>query len=191
MTDIRKQVEKAYADAIEGASSCCGEVHITDMSRGNYAKDVLQGKEDILNQSFGCGDPVKAAQLKEGDKVLDLGSGAGVDLIIAAKAVGQTGHVYGLDMTSQMHKKAQANLQRLSVTNATLLKGFLEDIPLYDNSVNVIISNCVINLSPDKNKVLAETLRVLQPGGKLIVSDVVLNKPVPEALRDNPAFWSG
>ena len=159
MTDIREAVKEAYGAAIERKTVCCGfdtvccgsEDDITDMTKGNYdvaATDATPS--DIVGQSFGCGNPIQAALLKEGERVLDLGSGAGLDLILAAKAVTQTGHVYGLDMTPAMLNRARKNIDRLGLKNVSLLRGYIEDLPLHDGSVDVLISNCVINLSPDE-----------------------------------------
>lgn len=193
MTDMRESVKEAYRTAIERKAGCCGsEVDITDMTKGNYGVEATAAApEDIVDQSFGCGNPIQAALLKEGERVLDLGSGAGLDLILASKAVTQNGHIYGLDMTSAMLNRARKNIDRLGLKNITLLRGYIEDMPLHDESVDVLISNCVINLSPDKDKVFSEAYRVLTPGGRFCVSDVVLLKPVPAKLKSNPAAWSG
>ena len=182
MDDIREKVRQAYTEAITSVSS--GGVDISDMTVGNYSDEDAR---ETGAASFGCGDPVRAALLKEGERVLDLGSGAGMDLILAAKRVGPGGHVYGLDMTKAMHDRARRNLDKLGLRNVTLLRGYIEDIPLHDGSADVLISNCVINLSPDKDKVFAEAFRVLTSGGRFCVSDVVLNKPVPEKLKQSPA----
>lgn len=192
MTGIREAVKEAYGAAIERRTDgCCGgKDDITDMTKNNY--DVATtAPSDIVEQSFGCGNPIQAALLKEGERVLDLGSGAGLDLILASKAVGQAGHVYGLDMTSAMLDRARKNIDRLGLKNVTLLRGYIEDLPLHDSSVDVLISNCVINLSPNKDKVFSEAYRVLTPGGRFCVSDVVLLKPVLEKLKSSPAAWSG
>lgn len=186
MEDIREKVRQAYTEAITSVSN--GGVDISDMTVGNYSDEDARETGAV---SFGCGDPVRAALLKEGERVLDLGSGAGMDLILAAKRIGPGGHVYGLDMTKAMHDRARRNLDKLGLRNVTLLRGYIEDIPLHDGSADVLISNCVINLSPDKDKVFAEAFRVLTSGGRFCVSDVVLNKPVPEKLKQSPAAWSG
>lgn len=200
VTDIREAVKEAYGAAIERKTGCCGsdtlccggEDDITDVTKGNYDDTATAvAPSDIVEQSFGCGNPIQAALLKEGERVLDLGSGAGLDLILAAKAVTQTGHIYGLDMTPAMLNRARKNIDRLGLKNVTLLRGYIEDLPLHDGSVDVLISNCVINLSPDKDKVFSETYRVLSQGGRFCVSDVVLLKPVLAKLTGSPAAWSG
>ena len=186
MDDVREKIKKAYTEAVESGNST-GEVYITNMMSDNY-KDPA---DNAPVQTFGCGDPVHAALLKEGERVLDLGSGAGFDLILASKKVGSTGHIYGLDMTKAMLDKASKNLAKLGIKNVTLLRGYIEDIPLHDKSADVLISNCVINLSPDKDKVFSEAYRILTNGGRFCVSDVVLLKDVPEKLKKSPAAWSG
>lgn len=161
--DIRDEAQKTYVKAVE---TCCDteELH-------------------VQKHSFGCGDPVRAAQLKPGEKVLDLGCGIGFDLMIAAKAIGANGHAYGLDMTISMLKKARTNINRLRIANATLLCGRMEEIPLFNEGVDVVLSNCVINLSPDKDQVLNETYRVLVQGGRFVISDTVLLAPIPDKFK--------
>ncbi len=187
MSEIRDEIKRAYTEAVKSGSST-GKVYITDMTEKNYSSDGTD-TEDV--QSFGCGDPVRAALLKDGERVLDLGCGAGFDLILASKKVGEKGHVYGLDMTDAMVEKARKNMTKLGINNVTVLRGYIEDIPVSDSSVDVLISNCVINLSPEKEKVFAEAYRVLDEGGRFCVSDVVLMKKVPEKLKSSPAAWSG
>lgn len=186
LPDIRESIKQAYT----GAVSRGGEetLSISDMTKDNYDEETLR---DLPVQTFGCGNPIEAALLKPGERVLDLGSGAGLDLLLAAKRVGTEGHVYGLDMTKAMLDKARKNIDRLGFRNITLLRGYIEDIPLHDGGVDVLISNCVINLSPDKDRVFGEAFRVLSSRGRFCVSDVVLMKRVPEKLKKSPAAWSG
>ncbi len=141
--------------------------------------------------SLGCGNPTALADLAEGETVLDLGSGGGIDVLLSARRIGPTGKAYGLDMTDEMLELARENQRRAGVTNVEFLKGEIENIPLPDASVDVIISNCVINLSADKRKVLAEAFRVLKPGGRFAVSDVVVRGEVPEEVRRSMELWVG
>jgi SAM-dependent methyltransferase len=141
--------------------------------------------------SYGCGDPITLASLQPGQTVLDLGSGAGLDCFFAAKKVGETGHVIGVDMTPEMLERARSSAKRMNITNVEFRQGYIEDLPVESNTVDVIISNCVINLSPDKSKVFAETFRVLKPGGKLAVSDIVTDGPLPESIKQSLSAWAG
>ncbi len=205
MGDIREAVKKAYGDAIQNKqsdgcccgssdSSCCdsGAFDASDITKDNYSREETTGMpEEIVGQSFGCGNPVHAASLKPGERLLDLGSGAGLDLILSARIIGSSGHVYGLDMTKEMRDQARINIDRVGLRNVTLLQGYMEDIPLHDGSVDAVISNCVINLSPDKDKVLAEIYRVLSNSGRFCISDVVLLKPATEKIMKSLIAWSG
>jgi ubiquinone/menaquinone biosynthesis C-methylase UbiE len=177
-------------------SSCCGAAPSTgqrDPITANLydADQTACLPEDAVIASLGCGNPTALAELHEGETVLDLGSGGGIDVLLSARRVGPTGKAYGLDMTDEMLELARANALRAGATNVEFLKGEIEQIPLPDNSVDVIISNCVINLSADKRKVLAEAFRVLRPGGRFAVSDVVVRDEVPAAVRKSMELWVG
>jgi SAM-dependent methyltransferase len=199
--DIRETVKTRYAQAAlqvigSGRSSCCGttaspEAWDSITSNPYEASDRAQVPEDAVAASLGCGNPVALAQLRPGDTVLDLGSGGGIDVLLSAKRVGQTGKVYGLDMTDEMLALARENQRKAGADNVEFLKGEIENIPLPDASVDTIISNCVINLSGDKTRVLAEAFRVLKPGGRLAVSDIVVRRAVPTAIRRSVELWAG
>src|ERR671910_2622868 len=173
--------------------SCCGGTATADPITGDlYAKDQVAGvPEDALQASLGCGNPTALAELKPGEIVLDLGSGGGIDVLLSAERVGPTGKVYGLDMTDEMLSLARENQRKAGATNIAFLKGTIEAIPLPNNSVDVIISNCVINLSADKGRVLREAFRVLKPGGRFAVSDVVVRGDVPADIRRSVELWVG
>src|SRR6187551_3485075 len=172
-----------------GTSGCCGPDPITS----NLYDDAQAAgvPAEALLASLGCGNPTALAELKAGEVVLDLGSGGGIDVLLSAKRVGPTGKAYGLDMTDEMLALARENQSRSGLTNVEFLKGEIERIPLPDNSVDVIISNCVINLSADKDRVIAEAFRVLKPGGRFAVSDVVVRGDVPERVRRSMELWVG
>ena len=199
-TPIHETVREFYADRIKNSASCCGPVRQAQDSASNccapnnilYPEQVLTSvPSDIANTSYGCGDPITLASLKPGQTVLDLGSGAGLDCILAAQKVGETGHVIGVDMTPEMIERAQANVKKLNLKNVEFRHGYLESLPIENNAVDVIISNCVINLSPDKKKVFNEAFRVLAPGGKLAVSDIVTAGPLPEPIKQSLSAWAG
>ena len=174
-----------------GASSSCG-VDVDPITSGLYDEAQKSGlPQEAVLASLGCGNPTALAALQPGETVLDLGSGGGIDVLLSAKRVGPTGKAYGLDMTDEMLALARANQAKSGVANVEFLKGEIEHIPLPDNSVDVIISNCVINLSGDKDSVLREAFRVLKPGGRFAVSDVVTRGDVPEEVRQHMLLWVG
>jgi SAM-dependent methyltransferase len=189
--NVRSEVEKAYTEAINGPSdSCCATgcctpaATTTTAERIGYSKAELdEVPEEVASSSFGCGNPLAFAGVEEGQTVVDLGSGAGLDLLLAAGSVGPTGRVIGIDMTDAMIETARANIARAGVTNVEVRKGIIEQMPVDDDSVDWVISNCVINLSPEKDRVFTEIHRVLRPGGTMQVSDVVA-EDLPEWARD-------
>lgn len=193
MEAIREQVRKKYAAALTKNQNCCGGDCSPNPVTGNLYKTTdLDGlPEDLVSSSFGCGNPTALASLHAGETVLDLGSGAGLDVLLSARRVGPCGKAYGLDMTDEMLAVARDNQIRAGITNAEFIKGHIEAIPLPDNGIDVIVSNCVINLSGNKDQVLTEAYRVLKPGGRLAISDIVLVRPLPPTIQQNLAAWSG
>jgi len=191
--DIREQVREKYARAITNKTGCCGSGGATRVITGNlYEAEEMAGlPENLLATSLGCGNPTALGSLYAGETVLDLGSGVGLDVLLSARRVGPSGKAYGLDMTDEMLAEANANKEKAGLANVEFLKGHIEDIPLPAASVDVVISNCVINLSVDKDKVFREIFRVLRPGGRVAVSDIVTTRPLPESLRKNLLAWAG
>lgn len=194
---VREKYSEAALRAASGAkSSCCGG-SASCGTADPITSDLYSAAEaavlptTAVLASLGCGNPTALTELKPGEVVLDLGSGGGIDVLLSARRVGPTGKAYGLDMTDEMLSLARANAAQANATNVEFLKGDIESIPLPDASVDVIISNCVINLSDDKSKVLAEAFRVLKPGGRFAVSDVVIRGEVPDAVRSSMQLWVG
>ena len=193
--DLREAVRARYAEAAtragEGAG-CCGPGEEAVFGAGQYApgdREELPAAATLA--SLGCGNPTAVADLREGEVVLDLGSGGGIDVLLSARRVGPTGRAIGLDMTDEMLELARRNAREAGVENVEWIKGVIEDIPLSDASVDVVISNCVINLSVDKSRVLAEVARVLRPGGRLAVTDVITDPGMDESTREDMEQWTG
>ncbi len=200
-SDIKEVVKEKYGQAAlrvkSGGSTCCGATPASDSCCDPITTNLYdpaqaaQIPEDALKASLGCGNPTALAQLNPGEVVLDLGSGGGIDVLLSARRVGPSGKAYGLDMTDEMLALANQNKRKSGLTNVEFLKGEIENIPLPDNSVDVILSNCVINLSADKDRVLREAFRVLKPGGRFAVSDVVTRGEIAPEIRQSILLWVG
>jgi SAM-dependent methyltransferase len=198
---ILGMVREKYSSIAKGATggcapSCCGGspslVNIMDMGKAlDYAEKDLSLAPGEANLGLGCGNPISKAELKPGEIVLDLGSGAGFDAFLAGQRVGESGKVIGVDMTPEMVEKAKKNAESLKISNVEFRLGEIEKLPVPDNSVDVVISNCVINLSPDKSAVFREIHRALKPGGRIIISDILRSGEMPEEIRSNPAAYTG
>jgi len=199
MEEIRDKVQKHYGEIarkinLGGEGSCCGSGSsccstITRIDINYRGEDLSNLPEEAVNASLGCANPLVLAELEEGETVLDLGSGGGIDVLVASRYVGPTGKVYGLDMTDDMLALANQNKERMGVANVEFLKGYIEEIPLPDESVDVVMSNCVINLSGDKDKVMREIYRVIKPGGRLAIADIVSTREVPPEIRQITSLW--
>ncbi|OGO02403.1 MAG: arsenite S-adenosylmethyltransferase [Chloroflexi bacterium RBG_13_52_14] len=199
-TEIRKAVREGYAQVAKQSGSCCasktaccgGASVAESISRSiGYSEEELGSVPEGANLGLGCGNPVALASLKKGDTVLDLGAGAGFDCFLAADRVGKKGKVIGVDMTPEMLEKARENAQKGGYRNVEFRLGEIENLPVADNSVDVVISNCVINLSPEKNRVFQEAFRALKPGGRLMVSDIVLLKELPDSIKNSVEAYVG
>ena len=193
---VKAKYGQAAAQAKSGARSCCGPSNCCNatepITKDLYSLDQMaELPEKAVLASLGCGNPTALAELSAGETVLDLGSGGGIDVLLSAKRVGPEGKAYGLDMTDEMLSLARENQSKAGIKNVEFLKGEIESIPLPDNSIDVIISNCVINLSADKDRVLREAFRVLKPGGRFAVSDIVVLGKMPAEIQRNMELWAG
>ncbi|MBK6911982.1 MAG: arsenite methyltransferase [bacterium] len=197
LLNIREIVREKYGEAARGESccgtaGCCGATNVDDIATAiGYAEEDLKAVPDGANLGLGCGNPLQFAEVVPGETILDLGSGAGFDAFLAARKVGPTGKVIGVDMTPDMLAKARANAETINAANVEFREGIIEQLPVGANSVDLVISNCVINLSVDKPRVFSEIARVLKPGGRMLVSDLVLNRPLSPELKNNVEAYVG
>lgn len=191
---IRGEYARAARQSQTGGSSCCavGSVNVDFITEGHYTDEQKHAlPQEAVAASLGCGNPTALTALKAGEVVLDLGSGGGIDVLLSAKRVAPDGKAYGLDFTDDMLALARENQRKAGITNAEFLKGDIEDVPLPDGSIDVIVSNCVINLATDKAKALREAFRVLRPGGRVAISDIVVRGDVPAEVRHSMELWAG
>ena len=196
--EVKDYVKKSYGEIARNTGSCgsscgcgCGPSSIDTAMQIGYSKDELGNIPEASNMGLGCGNPTALASLKEGETVLDLGSGGGIDAFLAAQKVGETGKVIGVDMTEEMIQKAERTAQKFDHKNVEFRLGEIENLPVKDNSVDVIISNCVINLSPNKEKVFKEAFRVLKPSGRILISDIVTEGDLPKQVQKSISAWAG
>lgn len=185
--EIRDAVEKRYAEIARSGSSCCDDPAPTQIG---HTRDELEAVPEAALMGLGCGNPVRLAELREGETAVDLGSGGGIDVFLAARQVGPSGRVIGVDMTPEMLARARANAERLGLGSVEFRQGLIEALPVEDASADAILSNCVINLVPDKARVFREAFRVLRPGGRLVVSDMVARGGLPPETREDPELWA-
>jgi len=196
--EIKENVKKAYSQRAEkigetknNMSSCCAPSPAQMLNKIGYsAQEIKNLTETVLELSAGCGNPTGLAELRTGETVLDLGSGGGIDVFLAARKVGEKGRVIGVDFSEKMIDVAERNAKKMSAKNVEFRLGDLENLPIENGSVDVVISNCVINLAPDKEKVFKEAFRALKSGGRMIISDMVTDKRLPQSIRNNPVLWS-
>lgn len=189
--DVREKVKEFYGEIATNVNSCCACQEITDTAKFYGDMNLDNIPVEAVNASLGCSNPLVFAELKEGEVVLDLGSGGGIDVLMSSKYVGKSGKIYGLDMTDEMLELANKNKAKMGADNVEFIKGYIENIPLPDKSVDAIISNCVINLSSDKKKALSEAYRVIKDGGRLAVADVVSLREVTPELKKQAELWAG